>query len=130
MITLTDGTDTVTLPDDVRWADEFSWHPVEQKAEQTITGALVVQIAARLAGRPFTLESGDNFAWLTRAQLDILTAWAAIPGKQMTLNIRGGVHVVIFDHQGGQALRAEMVLYHAAPVPADYYVCTVRLLEI
>ncbi len=129
MITITDNTTTVTLPDDILWADEFAWHPVEQRVDQTITGALIVQAAERLAGRPITLQSGQNFAWLTRAQLDNLKVWAAIPGKTLTLNIRGVARSVMFRHNDG-AVEAEMVMYHAAPTASDFYVCVVRFLEI
>ncbi len=128
-ITITDGTTTVNLPADLLWSDEFEWHPVEQRSEQTITGALVVQVAARLAGRPITLQSGNNFAWLTRAQLDTLKTWAGVVGKQMTLTIRGTARTVMFRHDQG-AIAAEMVMYHAAPTASDYYVCAVRFLEI
>jgi hypothetical protein len=128
MITITDNTTTVTLPADMLWADEFTWQPVEQKTEPTITGAIIVQVAARQAGRPITLQSGANYAWLTRAQLDTLKAWAAVPGQALTLTIRGVPRGVIFRHENG-AIEADMVLYHAAPVAADYYVCTARFLE-
>lgn len=128
MITITDNITTLALPADMLWADEFAWHPVEQRHEQTITGALVVQTAARLAGRPITLQSGPNFAWLTRAELDTLNAWANTPGQQLTLTIFGTAHTVVFRHEDG-ALQAEMVLYHASPTAADYYTCTARFLE-
>lgn len=129
MITITDNTTTVTLPDDILWSDEFAWHPVEQRVDQTITGALIVQAATRQAGRPITLQSGQNFAWLTRAQLDTLKTWAAVAGKTLTLNIRGVARSVMFRHNDG-AIEAEMVMYHAAPTASDYYVCVVRFLEI
>lgn len=130
MITLTNNTYTVTLPDDILWQDEFSWHPVEQRVEPTITGAVIVQTAERLAGRPITLSSGADFAWLTRQQLDQLQVWASEPGQQLTLTIRAVAHTVIFAHDAGPALEAEMILYHSAPTSTDYYTVTMRLREI
>ena len=45
MTTLTDGTTTTTISDDLMWADEFAWAPVEQTVERSITGALIVSAA-------------------------------------------------------------------------------------
>lgn len=50
-ITLSDGTTTIELPPDLHWRDEFSWTPVEQSTEYSLTGALIVQSGARQAGR-------------------------------------------------------------------------------
>ena len=31
--------DTITLPDDLLWINEFEWNPVEQTTERSLTGA-------------------------------------------------------------------------------------------
>lgn len=62
----------VTLPDGLRWSDEFDWTPLAQSTEYSLTGALIVQRAMRQAGRPITLIGGKDFAWITRAALLIL----------------------------------------------------------
>lgn len=130
MTTLTVGGTTVNLPDDMLWQDEFSWHPVEQRVDPTITGALIVQTATRQAGRPITLSSGDDYAWLTKQQLDQIQTWANAPGQQLTLTIRSVQRAVIFAHDAGPAVEAAMVLYHSAPASTDFYRCTIRLREI
>ena len=48
----------LTLPGDLIWIDEFQWNPVERATEYAVTGALVVDVGERLAGRPITLEHG------------------------------------------------------------------------
>ena len=35
--------DTITLPDDLLWINEFEWNPVKQTTERRLTGALLVQ---------------------------------------------------------------------------------------
>lgn len=131
MTTLSDGATTVTLNEDgLMWADEFAWNPVEQSTQRTITGALVVQASARVAGRPITLAAeDDNSGWVTRSALEQCRVWAAIPGKQMTLTYRGAPHSVIWRH--------EDTAIDAAPVAAfndvqagDYYRATLRFMEI
>ena len=59
-ITLSDGTTTLALHPDLYWSDEHNWFPVEQTAQRTITGALIVSVATRLAGRPVTLQPEDD----------------------------------------------------------------------
>ena len=64
-ISLSVGLTTVPLNPDLFWADENNWHPVEQTSERTITGALVVQSATRVAGRPITLQPEDDSSGAT-----------------------------------------------------------------
>lgn len=131
MTTLTDGTTTVTFSDDLVWADEFAWAPVEQAIERTITGALVIQAAARVAGRPITLAAEDaKSGWLTRAQLDQFKAWAAVPGQQMTLTYRGEAHTVIWRHQDTAIDAAAVAFFAGPPQAGDYYRATLRFMEI
>lgn len=129
MITLTVGATTVTLPADMLWADEFTWRYITQTVEPTLTGGMIIETAERLNGREFTLQSGEDFAWITHAQLTQLNTWANNAGQQMTLVIRGQTYTVVFRHQD-QAIEASMVLYHAAPTSGDYYRCTIRLMEV
>jgi len=131
MTTLSDGTTTVSFTDDLIWADEFAWAPVEQSVDRTITGALIVQTAARTAGRPITLAAEDDGSgWITRGALDQFKTWAAIPGRQMTLTYRGEAHTVIWRHQD-TAIDASPVVFFAGPVQTgDYYRATLRLMEI
>lgn len=131
-ITLADGTSTLVLNPDLDWSDEHMWNPVQQTAERTITGALVIQSAAMVAGRPITLQpESDESAWMTLADVAALRNWAAVPGKTMTLTLRGVARSVIFRHQDG-ALEARPVIQYRDGdfLPTDYYLCTIRLMEI
>lgn len=130
MTTLTVGGTTVSFTDDLIWADEFAWAPVEQSVDRTITGALIVQTAARTAGRPITLAAEDDFSgWITRAALDQFKAWAAVPGQQMTLVYRGASRTVIWRHQD-TAIDAAPVVFYADVQAGDYYRATLRFMEI
>lgn len=130
MITLSDGTTTITLHPDLFWSDENNWNPVEQTVDRTITGAMVIMASLRVAGRPITLEpEDDSTAWMLRSQVDALRNWAAVPGKEMTLTLRGVDRTVIFRHQDG-GFEARPVIHYNDVVPGDFYLCTVRLMEI
>lgn len=130
MTTLTVGGTTVTFSDDLIWADEFAWAPVEQTVDRTITGALIVQTATRVAGRPITLAAeSDSSGWIARAALDQFKTWAAIPGQVMTLVYRGGTHSVIWRHQD-TALDVTPVVFYSDVQAGDYYRATLRFMEI
>ncbi len=131
-ITLADVSTTLTLNPDLYWSDENNWHPVEQTADRTITGALIVQASGRVAGRPVTLEpQDDSAAWMTLADVEDLRNWAAVPGKTMTLTLRGEAREVIFRHQDGGFEARPVIQYRDGhELPADFYLCTIRLMEI
>ena len=129
-ITLSDGTTSVTLHQDLFWSDEFQWNPVQQTSERTITGALLVSSALLTAGRPITLEpENDGSAWMPRATVDALRNFAAVPGQELTLTLRSVARAVIFRHQDGGFSARPVVHYNDAD-SADWYLCTIRLMEI
>lgn len=132
-ITLTVSPTTVTLNPDLYWSDEHNWHPVEQNVERSITGALIVQSAAKLngSGRPITLAPIDDAsAWMTRATLLQLRNWAAVPGQVMTLTLRGESHQVIFRHHDGAAIEAEPIVHFDSVTNDDFYKVTLRLMVV
>ena len=131
MITLTHNSTTVTLPAALYWADEHSWAPVGQTTERTITGALIVSVATRLAGRPVTLQpEDDRSAWTPRADLDQLRHWAAGAGRVLQLTLRGSTRDVMFRHQDNNAVEATPVQHLNDTQPGDWFLVTVRLMEI
>jgi hypothetical protein len=67
------------LPDDLLWSDEHAWTPAVSSVSYLITGALLVQSATRQAGRTITLVGPADMAWVTRATLETLRSWAAVP---------------------------------------------------
>jgi hypothetical protein len=131
MITLEDDDTTITLHDDLFWSDEHGWNMVEQTSDRTITGALVVQASAKVAGRPITLTpENDSSAWMSREVLDQLRNFATVPGKELTLTLRGEPRAVIFRHHDGIALDARPVVHFNDVEPGDWYLVTLRLMEV
>lgn len=127
MITL----DTLTLHQDLYWSDEHQWHPVSQTAQRTVTGALIVSVSAKVAGRPITLQpETDTSAWMTREAVETLRNWAAVPSKTMTLTLRGAARSVIFRHQDGVAVEAKPVAHFSDVLDTDWYLVTLRLMEL
>ena len=106
MITLTYLGTTRTLSDRLVWTDEHAWHPVAMETDRGTRGDSIVWVRARQAGRPITLEGEASNAWMPLSDIEALQAWAALPGAQFTLRLRGTDHSVLFDHTQGPALTA------------------------
>lgn len=82
--------DTVELPYEMNWIDEFSWARVSAAQARTVGGKQIIEESqtASMAGRPVTL-SNEN-AWLAYSDALILRAWADETGKTMALTMHNG----------------------------------------
>lgn len=130
-ITLNYSGTTAHLSDRLQWADEFDWSPVDQVTAYSTKGALMVDVALKLAGQPITLEGVETNAWISRALCSTLHAWAALPGIKLTLVLRGSTHEVIFDHaKGGFTARPIWKLLDGEINPELLYVPTFRFLKV
>lgn len=119
--------ETVTLPDDLLWLNEYQWTPVAQQVSIMADGAVVVQADAQQTGRPITLTGGDDFGWIRRDQLETLRGMAAQAGQVYTLTLHdGSTRSVMFT---GDRLRAEPVYQHSDPDTDHPYSVTLYLME-
>ena len=96
MITLARAGEVLTLSDRLLWTDEYAWTPVVTAQKWGTHGALIVHVGKRKAGRPITLDGRDSRAWIERTQCDQLNAWAALPGAEFSLVVRGQARTVLF----------------------------------
>lgn len=114
----------ITLPPDLLWTDEFSWQPVGQQVEYSLTGALGIEESAKQAGRPMTLTGA--------AQRPIITALYALTtkaGTDLTLTFNDIDYSVRFRHTD-TALEAEGFYPLADPDDTFYYNFTLRLMQV
>jgi len=105
-ITLTYLDATLALSDRLVWSDEHAWQAPQMATDYGTRGDLMVHVRARAAGRQITLDGVDSNAWITRADVLALQAWAAVAGAQFTLHLRGVDRTVMFDHTRAPAFDA------------------------
>lgn len=130
-ITLTYNGTTANLSDRLQWTNEYDWSPVDQATGYSTRGALLVDVALKLAGQPITLDGSSTNTWISRALCDTLKAWAALPGIQFDLVLRGITHQVIFDHaQGGFSAQAIWKLADGAIDAELMYRPTFKFLKV
>lgn len=81
----------ITLPATLVWEDEFAWSPISQSIEYSLTGALIVQEATKLAGRDITLtgksDSNAHTGAIFRTNLLVLQTALAVSGASWTLTL-------------------------------------------
>ena len=125
--------ETVPLEDGFLWSDEFDWKPIEQKQERAINGALIIQEGKKLTGRPITLiPPVQGMGWIKRKHLRTILEWSAL-GEQFVIEFEY-LHDqrrfnVIFNHEAG-AIEAKPVKEHPAVSEEDYYIVTMRFVEV
>ena len=122
--------DDITLPDDIWWQDETDWTPVEQNESYSTTGALLLDVSVKQAGRPITL-GGDDDIWITRATALALQEKAAQPDLEMALTLYQATYTVRFRHADGKPVDAVPVVRITPPADTDYYILrALRLMAV
>lgn len=120
----------LALPDDLLWSDEHAWTPAVAAVSYLLTGALLVESAARQKGRPITLVGAPDMAWVTRKMVNTLYQWASVPNQQFELGFADGrVFTVTFRH-AEIVIDAEPVMGFVARRNSDFYRLTLRLMEV
>jgi len=129
MGTLTLGSTSVDLPDDLAWPGEFGWAAIAQKKTYSVTGALIVEAGLKKAGRTIVLQSDDGTAWIPRSDLAALRTFAETPGATMTLVFRSQTFTVNFDHEAG-AMESSPVVDYSDPDDADNSTVVLRFITV
>ena len=123
--------DTITLPDDLLWINEFDWNPVMQSTDRSLTGAMLVQEQGKLYGRPIELSGGSEAGWVSRSTVVDLLALSKIANKVMTLTLPDlREYSVIFDRQSGSPIESQQIMPFAYPDDDHHYRLTIRLMTI
>lgn len=126
----------VTLPDDLRWTDEFSWVPAVQDRTYSLTGALIIETSTRQAGRPITLQSTlADMAWVQRSTVAQLKSWASLEGRVFTLEFEYPTDTrtfqVMFDQSGDNtALDSSPVKEFPGHSPEDWFSLKLKFIEV
>ena len=122
------------LPDDLLWTDEHAWTPAVASTSYLITGALLIQSATRQAGRPITLVGAADMAWVTRATVEQLHAWASIPvgatTGRLALTLADGRPFTVAFRHAETPIESEPVLGFPARADTDFYRLTLKFLEL
>lgn len=121
----------LALPPDLFWSDEHGWLPVGATAKVSLTGAKIVQVGGVQASRPITLEGGQDFAWISYAQVESLRDMASDPGTYRNLVLPDGRTFTVRFRVEDLAVEAEPVSHRVTDAPdvrdEFQYIPTIRL---
>lgn len=120
---------SITLPEGLVWEDPYSWNPVGQQVDVALSGALIVQEARQLQGKPIELIGGRDSCWCTKAEIDQLYALLDTPDLEMQLIIEGETHTVIWDRSCPIKTRA-FVSHEAETGSSLYFIDSLKFIKV
>ena len=109
------------------WIDQFTYSPIAQETDRSITGGLIVQGGEKKYGRPITLSK----SWLSKSTLASLKTLESEAKKTMTLVMDdASEYSVIFNRSAGAAITATPLFDHTN-APDDWqYSVTIKLFTV
>lgn len=118
--------DTLNLPGNLYWSDEFGFIPTAQSKERSVAGGMVVEMAPLQYGQKITL-TGD---WADRATVLALRDLQAQPATVRTLTLNNAsTHAVLFDIEAG-GVDAELLSPELNPTAETLYELTLHLITV
>lgn len=121
--------DGLALPPDLLWVDEFDWTPTEQTETRTLSGALVIETAQKLAGRPITLAGTRESGWATKAQVDSVFAKLSNVGVMVLAMPSGATFNVTFRHKD-KPIESNPIIDYQIMDADDPYDLTIKLMTV
>jgi hypothetical protein len=103
----------LTLPDQIIWADRYSYTPITGQNNRTLAGGFAIFNQLATKGRPITLDARDGVAWLTQSQVDSLMTMAAAVGATYVFTYDGESHNVQFAHASPPVVDFTSIWPHA-----------------
>lgn len=121
--------DGLILPPDLLWTDEFDWTPTEQHQSYSLTGAVIFETAIKQAGRPITLQGGQDYGWVIRTQVEAVYSKLSITTPLvLVLPIMSGFNVR-FRHED-KPIDSKPIVDYRILAGSDFYTLTVKLITV
>ena len=119
----------VELPRGMLWVDEFAWSAVQKGVDRSITGAQIIDVSAKLEGRPITLQGTESQGWISRATLLAVQTLANNPEGEYDLVLADGRSFRV-QFAPDTPLEAQPISRPELPATTLPYVATLRLITV
>lgn len=121
--------DSIELPQDLRWVDEFDWSDLAQSTPTyTLGGSVILQQSVKQSGRPITL-SGE-WVWHRRDDFEKLQNWSATAKLRLRLTHYDGRQFIATFATHDRAVDCAPVCYRTPELAADQYTGSIYLITI
>lgn len=121
----------IPLPAGMVWEDEFGWDKVQRAASYSVTGALILDVGVKQAGRPITLTGQADAGWVKRQRLRDLYALAeGNPAAVHSLRLADGRQFSVTFAPDGAPIVATVIGRPELPPDGWPYYITLRLVEV
>ena len=114
--------DYLTIPETAVWTNRYSWTPVKQETEYSITGSLVVQEGVKLRGRPI-----EHKISMQGTTLDALYAYLT---TQSNMNLTLGSESFVVRWDQSAPIESEPYVEYADPALEDWYRVTLKFIVV
>lgn len=122
--------ETIEIPDDLHWVDEFSYTGVSQNIDRSILGGLIVQEQSMQHGRPVTLVGGPDYAWVTRETVLQLQSMSEVSGQVMQLNLYDGRSFFVIFDRSSSPIESEPISLYKLPTDKKMYSLKLNLMTV
>ncbi|WP_313603974.1 hypothetical protein [Comamonas jiangduensis] len=119
----------VELPRGMLWVDEFAWSAVQKGVDRSITGVQIIDVSAKLEGRPITLQGTESQGWISRATLLAVQTLANNPEGEYDLVLADGRSFRV-QFAPDTPLEAQPISRPELPATTHPYVATLRLITV
>jgi len=121
--------DGVELNPDTLWIDEYDHTPLAQNMGRSLSGALIIETAHKIAGRPITLAGDQNSGWATKAQVDALYAKLPVTDKLTLIMPNGQGFRVVFNH-AASPIESKPIEHWRIMQDGDFYSLRLNLMTV
>lgn len=120
----------IPIPRGMIWIDEHDWLAVQKSKEYSITGALLLDVGVKKAGRPITLQADEDAGWITLGVLNQVCALASIADETHQLTLADGRQFDVQFDAADDAITARRIGRPELPTPDWEYVATFKLITV
>ena len=117
----------ITLPEDMRWINEYSPAHASTSRQRAISGKQVISRSVPVTGKSIILRGGTDYGWMQLSTLQSLIAlYEQNPPNDPphTLIINGVSRYVLFEDAG---IEAEPIMEYNTHEATDWFVVALKL---
>lgn len=120
----------ITLPDGMVWKERYSLTPIEGARVVTLGGVTHLYEKSLEAGQNITLSSLSDQGWMTKAQVDAVSALVSTTGATYTLVIGSDTFTIRFRQHDTPVFVVTPIIERAEYNAEDYFQTSIKMITV